>query len=295
VTRLHVALCLAVVLAAACGSRVPPVVIELQAPAEITAGCLFEVAWTGPDSTGDYITIVPAGAPEGDWTDYAYTSDANPVTLTAPLAPGSYEIRYATERTNPDSTLGRITVTVAPVTAGVVAPAEVAGGSPFDVSWSGPDGSGIYVVLVPAGTAEGEWQGYEWHYVYEGNPIAFTAPAAAGAYELRMVTESTIVDSTLARAVLNVSGTEIALTAPSAISTGQDFQVSWVGPDNTGDYITIVASGSPEGDWAEYAYTSEGNPVTLTAPAEVGEYEIRYANETPNPDITLGRIIINIQ
>lgn len=133
--------------------KAPGVVVTLQAPAEIPAGSLFDVTWVGPDSVGDYVTIVPAGAPEGDWTDYGYTRDGNPITLTAPMTAGSYEIRYATERTSPDSTLGRITVTVTPVEASVTAPAEVAGGTSFDVAWTGPDGSGIYLVLVPQGTA----------------------------------------------------------------------------------------------------------------------------------------------
>ena len=165
-------------IAAGCGTPPRPAV-QLQAPDEILAGSHFDVTWAGPDSVGDYVTIVPAGAPEGEWTNYGYTRGGNPITLTAPLAPGSYEIRYATERTNPDSTLARITVTVKPVEASVSAPAEVEGGSTFDVTWSGPDGDGIYVVLVPEGTAEGEWVGYEWHYVSDGNPIPFVAPVSA--------------------------------------------------------------------------------------------------------------------
>jgi Ca-activated chloride channel homolog len=284
----------AVLVASGCG-KAPGVVVELRAPAEIQAGSLFDITWTGPDSVGDYVTIVPAGSPEGDWADYGYTRDGNPITLTAPFTPGSYEIRYATERTNPDSTLGRITVTITPASASVTAPSQVAGGNSFDVAWTGPDGNGIYLVLVPQGTAEGEWVGWEWHYVSEGNPIPFLAPSFAGAYEIRLATEATDPDSTLAMFALNVTGADISVTAPATAAANADFLVSWTGPNNTGDYITIVPDGSAEGDWAEYAYTSEGNPVTLAAPAEPGTYEIRYANEIPNPDVTLARTLIEIQ
>uniref|UniRef100_UPI0026083B7E hypothetical protein n=1 Tax=uncultured Halomonas sp. TaxID=173971 RepID=UPI0026083B7E len=54
------------------------------------------------------------------------------------------------------------------------------------------------------------------------------------------------------------------------------FQVEWVGPDNPRDYITIVEAGAPEGSYADYVRTSRGSPVTLDAPAEPGEYEVRY-------------------
>lgn len=72
--------------------------ITLQAPSEVTVNSEFEVSWTGPDGKDDYITIVPAGSPEGTYTSYFYTKDANPGKLTAPETPGQYELRYSTDR-----------------------------------------------------------------------------------------------------------------------------------------------------------------------------------------------------
>ena len=34
----------------------------------------FQVAWTGPDAAGDFVTIMPAGP--GAWTDQPYFSTA---------------------------------------------------------------------------------------------------------------------------------------------------------------------------------------------------------------------------
>jgi Ca-activated chloride channel family protein len=77
---------------------VTPYVVTLDAPAQVARGAQFDVTWTGPDGPTDYITIVLAGAPDVDYGDYKYTRDGSPSTLTAPDAPGDYEIRYVSDR-----------------------------------------------------------------------------------------------------------------------------------------------------------------------------------------------------
>lgn len=84
----------------------------LDAPGEVAAGASFEVGWSGPGNRGDYITIVPAGALVGGYMDYAYTTEGNPVTLTAPEEAGSYEVRYSTEQASPNPTLASTPITV---------------------------------------------------------------------------------------------------------------------------------------------------------------------------------------
>ncbi len=77
---------------------VMPLQITLQAPARVKAGADFQVAWTGPNGPSDYVTIVPAGSPEGTYLDYDYTASGPSLTLTAPDQPGNYEIWYASDR-----------------------------------------------------------------------------------------------------------------------------------------------------------------------------------------------------
>ncbi len=83
---------------------------SLDAPDEVEAGADFEVEWTGPDGPQDYITIVPAGSPDGTYLDYAYTAEGSPITLTAPNEPGNYEIWYASDRE--DGTFARFDIVV---------------------------------------------------------------------------------------------------------------------------------------------------------------------------------------
>jgi Ca-activated chloride channel homolog len=83
---------------------------SVTAPAEVAADTEFAVAWQGPGNESDYLTIVPAGAPEGAYLSYAYTEGGTPVVLTAPSEPGAYEVRYALGRG--DRTLARSAITV---------------------------------------------------------------------------------------------------------------------------------------------------------------------------------------
>lgn len=47
---------------------------SVTAPAEVTGGEVFEVAWTGPENRQDYITITAAGAAPDDYGPYQYTN-----------------------------------------------------------------------------------------------------------------------------------------------------------------------------------------------------------------------------
>jgi Ca-activated chloride channel homolog len=66
----------------------------VQAPTEVAAGTSFAASWTGPDAPGDYISIVPADATAWTNESYFYTRTGPSGTLTAPDAPGAYEIWY---------------------------------------------------------------------------------------------------------------------------------------------------------------------------------------------------------
>jgi hypothetical protein len=96
---------------------------SISGPPQATAGENFKVTWKGPDNARNFITIVPKGAREGEYSaSYAYTvPQRNPVTLLAPLQPGDYELRYSTAESY--YTIARAAIKVVP---GKLEPGKIA-------------------------------------------------------------------------------------------------------------------------------------------------------------------------
>jgi Ca-activated chloride channel homolog len=249
--------------------------ISLEAPAEVSGGSPFAVHWTGPDHADDYLTIVPRGAPEGTYLSYAYTSRGNPAQLTAPLEPGAYELRYTSEASRGLALASRPIQVVASA-YDLDGPDEVTTGAAFEVHWTGPNNPSDYVTIVPAGAPTGSYQSYA--YTASGNPVALAAPMEPGRYEVRYTTDQS-GHPTFASQLVEVLAAEYGLELASRIVAGAPFEVTWIGPDGPGDYITIVPAGAPEGSYGSYAYTGSGNPVQLDAPDDRGAFEVRYQSD----------------
>src|SRR5690606_2257680 len=66
----------------------------ITAPEEVTTGASFKVTWSASIHPEDYVTIVPAGAEEGKYTNYQRVRDVTENRLIAPAEPGFYEVRY---------------------------------------------------------------------------------------------------------------------------------------------------------------------------------------------------------
>ena len=252
---------------------VVPAEIRLSVPKQIPAGQRFEVKWTGPNGDRDYITIVPAGASEGEYKDYKYTREGSPLSLHAPKAPGEYEIRYQSDRES--GVFARQIVSVVPVEINLEAPKQIPAGERFEVKWIGPDGDRDYITIVPADAPEGQYKDYQ--YTKQGSPITLNSPAQPGDYEVRY--QSDRESGIFASIPITLTDLEITLQAPPEIVAGEKFEVNWTGPDGKADYITIVPAGAPEGTYTDYFYTSNTSPGTLTAPDELGQYEIRYSTD----------------
>ena len=66
------------------------------------------------------------------------------------------------------------------------------------------------------------------------------------------------------------------LSGPPTVPVGAAFEIQWQGPDSQRDYIAISEKGSRDTHYKDYVYTQKGNPARLTAPGDVGDYELRY-------------------
>ncbi|QFP77564.1 VWA domain-containing protein [Deinococcus sp. AJ005] len=259
----------------------------LEAPQTAGAGSEITVKWTGPNNPGDYVTVVKKGAPVGTYTQYFYTRDGNPGKLKTPPEGGEYEVRYSTEGASPNPTLASVPIilTASAYTYSLEAPATALAGSRITVRWTGPNNPGDYVTIVKKGDPVGTYTQY--FYTRDGNPGTLQTPLAVGDYELRYSTEGVSPNPTLFSRPLVLTGASYRLEAPTSGQHGQPVQIKWTGPNNPGDYITIVKKGAPVGSYTTYIYTRDGNSGSLQLPDEPGDYELRYSSEQASPNPTL--------
>ena len=160
--------------------QVTPFSGALLAPDSIAAGAPFDVSWNGPNGPGDYVTIVAAGTAKWTNESYFYTAAGSPGHLVAPVTGGSYELWYVIG--GDDSIQSRRPITVTALAVTLQAPAEVAAGKPFQVTWTGPNGPTDYITIVAAGSPAGSYNSYA--YTAAGNPATITAPTTPGKYEI---------------------------------------------------------------------------------------------------------------
>lgn len=253
---------------------VTDVTATLQLPtAPIDAGAQFEVVWDGPDTRQDLIALTSIdGEPHSYTYGYEYTRSGNPAKLTAPTAPGKYLVRYVmTGQVAGQSyrDLAEASIVVGSVGATLDSPSTVVAGASFEVAFTKPEGSGGYIAI---GDVVSEGDDYKYGYQNaRDKPVKLTAPDTAGDYAIRYIQRGS-PEVTLATVTLNVSPISASLVVPDSVVARNEFKVTWDGPDNARDYISLEI----EEVSSSYAYTRRGNPLTLKAPDEPGEYPVIY-------------------
>ncbi|MEO0981711.1 MAG: VWA domain-containing protein [Pseudomonadota bacterium] len=241
---------------------------SLDAVDTIAAGSPFEVTWNGPAYDDDWITVVKPDAGERAYTDYEYTRQGNPLTLKAPLEAGDYEVRYVQAG---DKVIARRPITVTAVEAAISGPETAPAGSYHQIEWAGPGTDRDWITVVKPSAGERAYTDYE--YTRKGNPLELKMPLEPGNYEFRYVQEGRKI---LARQPIVISPVEATLTAPETVDAGAAVDVSWTGPGERRDWITVVEPSARENAYTDYEYAREGAVLSIKSPLEPGEYEYRY-------------------
>ncbi|WP_167772920.1 vWA domain-containing protein [Ramlibacter humi] len=258
----------------------------LQAPAGTKAGSEVEVKLTGPAQPRDFLAIVAKGSREGFYDAYKHAGEGGSIRLTAPARAGAYEIRLMGARP-PYPTLARASLQVEGAEASLEAPARVQAGKSLRVEWKGPGNARDFVTVVKAGSPQGRYGPFV--YVKTG-ALELRAPDEQGDYEVRYLAGQSY--ATLASARLHVDPVDASLSAPAEVESGNPLQVQWQGPNNAGDYVTVVPKTAHEGASGNFAYTARGNPARLAAPLDAGDYELRYS--TGQSHATLARAPLKV-
>ncbi|PWE18031.1 hypothetical protein DDZ18_05535 [Marinicauda salina] len=245
---------------------------RLEAPDEVAAGAFLTVSYSGPAGDDDYITHVEPDAREGAYGRYEYApGERGEVELRAPDEPGVYEVRHMSEA---GRTLAARRFSVTETAASLEVPETVGAGSSVAIAWSGPDNEGDYITIVRPDAPDGEYARYAYT-EGSGGTVELRAPDEPGTWQARY--RSGGDGAVYARATFEVEAVEAALDAPAEVGAGAHFAIAWTGPDNEGDYITIVEPEAGEGTYGTYAYVADsGGAVSLRAPDEPGEWELRY-------------------
>ena len=257
---------------------VTPVTATLAAAAQAPAGSQVAIEWTGPRAPGSWIGIVPAGAAPGTYIigAFVYVEDAaSPLNLTAPAAPGPYEIRFVEGVDH--TVLATRPLSVMAATATIAGPASGMAGSPVTIRFTpaqAPDGSFIAIV-APGAEAQAFLNG-SWAYL-EGEQVTIQLPPSAGPYELRYVFVAPGGGQVIARQPITATPPVASLEAPDRAAVGARITVRFTGPRGSGDYIAVVAPDAPGDQYLHY-FSASGDATEgeLAMPDTAGPHELRY-------------------
>ncbi len=246
--------------------------VTLDAADEVAAGSVLDVTWDGPDYKSDFIAITAPDAKDTAYDKYAYTARGNPAQVTSPIEPGTYEVRYVAQG-NPARVLARRPLSVVAVSATLVAPDQAVAGSAVDVEWDGPDNKNDYISVATTDQKPQKYSSYA--YTKRGKPASVKMPLDPGVYELRYIAAGNPAKVIATRSITVVDAV-VTLDAQAQAIAGSQVDVTWSGPDNKNDYISVAAADQKPDKYEHYAYTKRGNPASVKMPLEPGEYQIRY-------------------
>jgi len=249
---------------------VTPISATLEAPAEVILGANLLVSWTGPNNAGDYITIVPRETPDSQYGNYTVTKEGSPLTIKTPPEAGDAELRYMTGQGG--KVIGRRPIKIIAPTVSLLAPTSAVAGSTIAVTWTGPNNSGDYITLVARDIPDGQYGNYTT--TADGSPLSLLMPIMTGEAELRYMTGQG--GKVLGRRPITLLPIAASLSAAAEARVGAAITITWTGPNYPGDYITVVPSGTPDGEYRAYSNASAGSPLDVKAPAAAGDCEIRY-------------------
>ena len=219
----------------------------------VSIGGTMVVSWTAPigHSSKDWIGLYPVGAPNTAFASPTYLGSATSgaFSVTAPVTPGQYELRYAV------SDSYTVVVTSAPIAVNTSAKPTVTTttksvsiGGTIVVSWTAPIGHsskdwiGLYLVGAPnTALASATYLGSA-----TSGAFSVSTPATPGQYELRYAVSdsySFVASSAPVTVTSPVSSVSVGTTVGQheiVVPAGGDLQVAL---DNAkpGDTITLIS------------------------------------------------------
>jgi len=153
----------------------------------------------------DYVALAPMGSADDDFSNYFTVRDETAREMTAPDAPGLYELRYILREGRKVLARKPVEVLAADAAlntgASLTAPESAAAGSRIEVGWSvDSESADQRITLASADQAIFTW--IEAVKIDGAPPVTIPLPEAPGTYELRFLDVSN--QKVLARKVITV-------------------------------------------------------------------------------------------
>lgn len=115
----------------------------------------------------------------------------------------------------------------------------------------------------------------------ETGTLSLELPRGVHDVTVRRVADGASAKGEISKATLRlpiVVDVEASVRAPETGAAGATVRMSWTGPDDQGDYVSVARPDAGDTRYETYTYSSRGNPLQVRLPAEAGEYEVRYVN-----------------
>lgn len=163
--------------------------VSLSAPESVDMGTHFAVQWVGPGATRDSVELYDPAAKAGAGAVLGYTRvingdmDKRSVKLTAPVRPGTYQLRYWNGHSR--AVLATRPITVVSMEVTVRGPDTVTAGQRFEASWAGPGATRDAVDVFNAATGKVVASSRIINGDYQNRSVSIKAPAEPGRYLLR--------------------------------------------------------------------------------------------------------------
>ncbi len=286
---------------AAAAPTVTPAASTVRAGAPV----VFTVVNGGTPSPGDWLALYQTAAPDGAYITWQYMNGLKapaPVTglasatlaFSAPLTPGTYEVRYFSNNTFARlATSSTVTVPAPTITA---AAATVAAGASIDfVVVGGPANPADWVGLFATSAAD---TGYiAWQLLngsttapttgLSGATLRFRAPLIPGTYEARFFRNNTYARLATS-GMVTVTGVVPSVTLTSTtVSPGSPigFVVAG-GPANPLDWVALYRTTTGDDAYIAWQFLNgaktapptgtSGATLQFVAPITPGTYEVRF-------------------
>jgi Ca-activated chloride channel family protein len=204
--------------------------------------------------------------------------------------------------------IARRLFTVGPPGIKLTVPKGITVGKDVEVVWSGPSSPEDILFVSPP-----DWPEYDRPSDLsfavrsaEGNSLRLPTPGIAGAWEVRYYSWANEV--AISSAAFEILLPEVALSGPVEVSAGSIVSFKFSGRGGSGDYVFWSAPDMPANEYYTFdrgiqnaieSDIEDGSPITMVAPAETGNYEMRFYNvshggllashtvEVGPPDVTL--------